>query len=254
MVALKVQNLGVKFILRRIKQRTLTETVVRFLSGKPALKPVKTASREELWALRNVTFTVRKGESVGLIGRNGAGKSTLLQLITGIYKPDEGSMDRRGSVGLLQLGTGFHPDLSGRDNIYLNGAILGLKKKKIEAIYDDIVAFSELEHFIDMPIKSYSSGMISRLGFSIAITILPDLLLIDEVLATGDENFRKKCFARMDEIRGQGITVVFVSHSMEDVKNLCERAICLDKGRIVYEGDSHAAADFYLEQIAIRRG
>ena len=250
MNVLEVHDLGVRFVLRRIKHTTLTETVVRAFTRRnaPPVKPPP-AVREELWALRHVTFSVRTGESVGIIGRNGAGKSTLLQVLTGIYRPDEGTVERRGRIGLLQLGTGFHPDLSGRDNIYLTGAILGLKRREIQRLYDDIVAFSELERFIDTPIKSYSAGMLTRLGFSIAIHALPDILLIDEVLATGDERFRKKCFARLDEIRDMGRTIVFVSHAMDEVRRLCERALCLDRGRAVFEGPSDEAADFYLERM-----
>lgn len=249
MVAIRVNDLGVKFILRRIKHSTLTETVVRLLGGKTPKTP-KISERETLWALRKVSFTVEEGETVAVIGRNGAGKSTLLQVLTGIYKPDEGTVERTGRVGLLQLGTGFHPDLTGRDNVYLNGAILGMRKREIAERYDDIVAFSELERFIDTPIKSYSSGMLSRLGFSIAIHVRPEILLIDEFLATGDQRFRKKCFKKLHEIRSEGRTLLFVSHTMDDVRKLCDRAICLDKGQIVMEGPSAEVADFYLERVS----
>lgn len=247
MDVLKVQDMGVKFLLRRIKYSTLTEIIVKLLRRKAPDTHSKLTDRETLWALRDVTFAINEGESVGIIGRNGAGKSTLLQVLTGIYKPDEGQVERNGKIGLLQLGTGFHPDLTGRDNIYLNGAILGMKKREVDELYDHIVAFSELERFIDTPIKSYSAGMLSRLGFSIAIHVVPDILLIDELLATGDERFRKKCFAKLDAFKAMGKTIVFVSHAMEEVKGLCERTLCLDRGRIVFEGKSAEAVDFYLE-------
>lgn len=248
MHALKVEDMGVKFKLSHLQQTTLKGTVVRALSRNLRRHSVK-PQEEIFWALRNVSFSVNKGESFGVIGHNGAGKSTLLQILTGIYKPDEGTVEREGRVGLLQLGTGFHPDLSGRDNIFLNGAIMGLRKKEIDELFDSIVQFSELEQFIDMPIKNYSSGMRSRLGFAIAININPDILLIDEVLSVGDEHFKKKSRFKLDELRTGGKTVVLVTHSLGEVKNTCDRAICLNKGRLVFEGTGAEAVDFYHEEI-----
>lgn len=249
MYAITVKNMGVRFKLRHQKSITLMETIVKCLTRSNAGNPSRVSDNESFWALRNISFSIKAGESFAVIGRNGAGKSTLLQVLTGIYKPDEGSVERSGRVGLLQLGTGFHPELSGRDNIYLNGAILGLKKKEIDAIFDSIVQFAELARFIDTPIKNYSSGMKARLGFSIAINIKPDILLIDEVLSVGDESFRKKSRQKLYELRDMGKTIVFVSHAMNEVRKICERAVCLDKGRIIREGGSAEVVDFYKESI-----
>ena len=249
MYALKVENMGVKFKLSHMKETTLKGSFVRAFTRYRTRGSTKPAGDDIFWALRNVSFTVNEGDSIGVIGHNGAGKSTLLQILTGIYKPDEGIVERRGRIGLLQLGTGFHQDLSGRDNIFLNGAILGFKKSEIDAIYDSIVEFSELERFIDMPIKSYSSGMKARLSFSIAINISPDILLIDEVLSVGDEHFRKKSRLKLEEIRSAGKTIVLVTHSLAEIRNNCNRAICLNKGQLVYEGASKETVDFYLEQV-----
>jgi ABC-type polysaccharide/polyol phosphate transport system ATPase subunit len=164
-----------------------------------------------------------------------------------------GRAKSRGRIGLLQIGTGFHPELSGRENIYLNGAILGLKKKEIDFLYEPIIAFAELEKFIDEPIRNYSSGMVARLGFSIAINVRPEILLIDEVLSVGDEGFKSKCREKIKELRASGITIVFVSHSMGDVRRICDRGICLSQGQLVFEGDSSAAADYYLENLSTKR-
>lgn len=249
MYALKVENMGVKFKLSHMKKTTLKDTFVQAFTRNRSHSSAKPEGEDIFWALRNVSFVVNEGESFGVVGHNGAGKSTLLQILTGIYKPDEGIVERRGRIGLLQLGAGFHPELSGRDNIFLNGAILGLKKKEIAALYDSIVEFSELERFIDMPIKTYSSGMTSRLSFSIAVNISPDILMIDEVLSVGDEHFRKKSRLKLDEIRKTGKTIVLVTHNLGEIKNTCDRAICLNKGQLVFEGTGEEAVDFYLEQV-----
>jgi len=247
MDAIQVRDLGVKFTLHHKSATTLRGALINLLSGR---RTKISPGNETFWALRNVTFTVKEGESLGILGRNGAGKSTLLQILTGIYGPDEGTIERTGKIGLLQLGTGFHPELTGRENIFLSGAILGLKKKEIQALYDSIVAFCELERFIDTPIKTYSSGMTSRLGFAIAINIRPDIFLFDEVLAVGDDSFREKCDEKIQEIHAVGKTIVLVSHSMKEVKRICERAICLDRGQIVFEGSSNDAADFYTDLLS----
>jgi lipopolysaccharide transport system ATP-binding protein len=243
---IEANNIGVKFILHHQKTNTLLETLIQFLkrsNSKKDTSPIE--GKEVFWPIRNVSFSVKGGESFGVIGRNGAGKSTLLQILTGIYKPDEGSITKNGTAGLLQIGTGFHPDLTGRENIYLNGAIQGLKKKEIDELYDSIVEFSEIEHFINTPIKYYSTGMTARLGFSTAIKIKSDILLIDEVLAVGDEGFTSKCLAELDKIRKEKRTIVFVSHNLNLVKEICDKAICLNAGRVVFEGSSSDAVDFY---------
>jgi ABC-type polysaccharide/polyol phosphate transport system ATPase subunit len=249
MYALKVENMGVRFKLSHMRETTLKDTIVQFFMKKRSGLSIQSEGEDIFWALRNVSFTIQEGEFFGVIGHNGAGKSTLLQILTGIYKPDEGTVKRTGRIGLLQLGAGFHPELSGRDNIFLNGAILGLKKKEIEALYDSIVEFSELERFIDMPIKTYSSGMTARLSFSIAVNIQPDILMIDEVLSVGDEHFRKKSRRKLDEVRTSGKTIVLVTHSLNEIKNTCDRAICLYKGQLVFEGTGKEAVNFYLEEI-----
>jgi len=241
--------MGVKFNLAFQKHTTLKDLFVQTFARCIPRNEVKQEGENIFWALRNVSFDVKQGESFGVIGHNGAGKSTLLQILTGIYAPDEGTVERRGKLGLLQLGTGFHPELSGRDNIFLNGAILGLKKKDIEARYASIVEFSELERFIDLPIKNYSSGMTSRLSFSIAINISPDILLIDEVLSVGDEHFKKKSRKKLETLRAAGKTVVMVTHQLHEIKNTCDRAICLHKGRLVFEGESKDTVNYYLQQI-----
>ena len=249
MYALKVENMGVKFKLSHMKETTLKGSFVRAVKRFFAHGSIKPVGEDVFWALRKISFIVNEGDSIGVIGHNGAGKSTLLQILSGIYKPDEGTVERRGRIGLLQLGTGFHPELSGRDNIFLNGIIMGLKKKEIESLYDSIVEFSELERFIDMPIKNYSTGMAARLSFSIAINISPDILLIDEVLSVGDEHFKKKSRLKIDEIRSAGKTIVLVTHSLGEIRNICNRAICLNKGQVVFDGESQEAVNFYLSQV-----
>ncbi|OGE14944.1 hypothetical protein A3F00_04195 [Candidatus Daviesbacteria bacterium RIFCSPHIGHO2_12_FULL_37_11] len=188
---------------------------------------------EEFWALKNIDFKISKGESVGIIGVNGSGKSTILKLIAGVLTPTRGEVEVIGRIGpLIELGAGFHPELSGRDNIYLNGTILGLSKKELEEKFESIVDFAELSDFIDTPVKHYSSGMYMRLGFSIAIHINPEILLIDEILAVGDLGFQKKCIDKMNSFHSQGKTIIIISHSMDIVSTFCEKAILIDKGKI----------------------
>jgi lipopolysaccharide transport system ATP-binding protein len=254
MLAVETKNLGVSFMLQQRKKNTLLETLIRNLWPNGRTKKTPTPGKETFWPLRDISFSIEQGESFGVIGRNGAGKSTLLQILSGIYKPDEGSVKVNGTVGLLQIGTGFHEDLTGSENIYLNGAIMGLKKKEIDELYDSIVEFSEIERFIDTPMKKYSSGMRSRLGFSIAINIQPDILLIDEVLAVGDQSFKEKCKKELEKIRGKDNTVVLVSHALPEVKSMCERAICLDKGKVIFEGASSDAVEFYSKFIKSSKG
>jgi len=202
---------------------------------------------ETIWALKDVSFSVDRGEVVGIIGRNGAGKSTLLKILSRITEPTEGHAEIRGRVGsLLEVGTGFHPELTGRENIYLNGAILGMKRAEIEEKFNEIVAFSEIERFIDTPIKHYSSGMTVRLAFSVAAHLEPEILLVDEVLAVGDVAFQKKCLGKMDTIASEGRTVLFVSHNMESILNLCSRGILLEVGRKAAEGPVDDVVQEYL--------
>ena len=220
---------------------------------KAAILRGRRAQYEEFWALKGVSFEVPTGTTFGVIGHNGSGKSTLLKTLTGILVPDQGSVKTVGRVSaLLELGAGFHPELSGRENVFLNGAILGLKRKEIEKRFDDIVEFAGLEQFIDSPVKNYSSGMFVRLGFAVAANVEPDVLLIDEVLSVGDENFARKSAEKIDQFRRDGRTIVFVSHGLDSVEQLCETVAWLDHGEIkligpaaevisAYRGDSHDA-------------
>jgi lipopolysaccharide transport system ATP-binding protein len=198
--------------------------------------------KEPFWALRNITFDVHPGEVVGIIGRNGAGKSTLLKILSRITEPTEGQVTLRGRVAsLLEVGTGFHPDLTGRENVYLNGAILGMSKAEIDRKFDEIVAFAEVESFLDTPVKHYSSGMYVRLAFAVAAHLEPEILIIDEVLAVGDTEFQKKCLGKMHDVAVGGRTVLFVSHNMNAVERLCSRALVLKKGNLAYAGDVRGA-------------
>src|SRR5438445_320235 len=206
------------------------------------------ASVEEFWALRKVTFELEQGERLGIIGRNGAGKSTLLKLLSRITEPTEGRIEIRGRVSsLLEVGTGFHPELSGRENIFLNGAILGMTSREIRERFDEIVAFSEIERFLDTPVKRYSSGMYVRLAFSVAAHLEPDILIVDEVLAVGDAQFQRKCLGKMEEVNKQGRTVVFVSHNMTAVTSLCTRCLLLEQGTIRANGDPTSVTAAYYE-------
>ncbi len=205
-------------------------------------------SNDHIWALRDVSFEVKKGEVVGIIGRNGAGKSTLLKILSRITKPTEGYARINGRVGsLLEVGTGFHPELTGRENIFLNGAILGMKKQEIKRKFDEIVAFAEVEKFVDTPVKRYSSGMYVRLAFAVAAYLEPEILLVDEVLAVGDASFQKKCLNKMQEVGQIGRTVFFVSHNMPAVTRLCQRTILLDDGKVLADGQSHQVVSAYLQ-------
>lgn len=202
---------------------------------------------ETIWALKDVSFEVKKGEVVGIIGRNGAGKSTLLKILSRITEPTSGEAKVYGRVGaLLEVGTGFHPELTGRENIYLNGAILGMSREEIKRKFDEIVAFAEVEKFIDTPVKHYSSGMGLRLGFAVAAHLEPEILIVDEVLAVGDAAFQKKCLGKMGEVAGEGRTVLFVSHNMAAVQNLCGEVIVLSQGTVANRAQSEAAIGFYL--------
>jgi lipopolysaccharide transport system ATP-binding protein len=203
--------------------------------------------REQIWALKDVSFEIGEGEVVGVIGRNGAGKSTLLKVLARVTRPTEGFGEIRGRMGsLLEVGTGFHPELTGRENVFFSGAILGMKKSEIERKFDEIVGFAEVERFIDTPLKHYSSGMQLRLAFSVAAHLEPEILLVDEVLAVGDMAFQKKCMGKMETVAKQGRTIVFVSHNMPAVTRLCQRGILLDGGKIVLDADAFKAASQYL--------
>lgn len=241
-----VEDVAKRFRLYHEKNTTLKATVLR--RGR--------ARYEEFWALDGVSFEVPEGSTFGLIGENGSGKSTLLKCMARILRPDRGSITTRGQVSaLLELGAGFHSELSGRENIYLNGSILGLSRKQIDARFDEIVEFAggEVPRFIDNPVKTYSSGMFVRLGFAIAINIQPDILLVDEILAVGDEDFQRKCMAKFAEMRKAGRTVVVVSHALETVRNLCDEAVWLEHGHLKEAGPSGRVVDAYLDAVTDMR-
>lgn len=220
-----VDHVTMRFRMANDKVMSLKEYVVAVLKQRLIY--------EELTVLDNVSFTVNKGEVMGIVGKNGAGKSTLLKVIAGVLKPTSGKVSALGNiVPMLELGSGFDPELSGRENIYLNGAILGYSKEFLDSKYDEILAFSELQDFIEMPIRNYSSGMMMRLAFSVATVVQPEILIVDEILAVGDEGFQNKSRARMMELMGGGTTVLFVSHSIEQIEQMCERVIWLENHRI----------------------
>jgi|GraSoiStandDraft_46_1057282.scaffolds.fasta_scaffold03179_2 lipopolysaccharide transport system ATP-binding protein len=212
------------------------------------------AQEAEFWALRDINFDVADGEVVGIIGRNGAGKSTLLKILSRITDPTEGEIKLRGHVSsLLEVGTGFHPELTGRENIFLNGALLGMSRVDIVARFDEIVTFSEIEKFLDTPVKHYSSGMYVRLAFAVAAHLNPDILVVDEVLAVGDLAFQKKCLGKMSEVSREGRTVLFVSHNMPTVESLCKRGIVLSQGKMVFSGTAKDAVQYYLNSVSSLR-
>jgi lipopolysaccharide transport system ATP-binding protein len=243
--AIRVDNLGKRY---RIGERESYKALREVIAGVVrAPRRRKSSAADYYWALRDVSFTVQPGDRVAVIGRNGAGKSTLLKLLARITEPTEGRAEIRGRVGsLLEVGTGFHPELTGRENIYLNGAILGMRKTDISRKFDAIVAFAEVEKFLDTPVKRYSSGMYVRLAFAVAAHLEPEVLLIDEVLAVGDASFQRKCLDKMEDVSRQGRTVLFVSHNMQAVTRLCERTILLDEGRVVADGSSPSVVSAYL--------
>ncbi len=238
MYAIEVNNVHKKFKIYYDKGRTLKERLL-----------FRNRNRsEERWVLRGIDFKVKKGEAVGLIGENGAGKSTMLKLMTRIIYPDQGSITMRGRVSsLIELGAGFHPDMSGRENIYTNASIFGLTRKEIDARLQDIIAFSELEKFIDNPVRTYSSGMYMRLAFAVAINVDADILLIDEILAVGDAAFQAKCFHKLREIKAAGTTIVIVSHSLGQIEQICDRSIWFKDGLIEREGSPYDVHPYYLD-------
>ena len=256
-IVIQVENLGKKYIIRhQAKERytALREVIVQRAAaiGKRVLHPKSSRqsnlTREEFWALRDISFEVKRGEVIGIIGRNGAGKSTLLKIFSRITEPTIGRIRIKGRVAsLLEVGTGFHPELTGRENIYLNGAILGMGKAEISKKFDEIVAFAEIERFLDTPVKRYSSGMYVRLAFAVASHLEPEILLVDEVLAVGDIAFQKKCLGKMGGMTNAGRTVIFVSHNIAAIENLCSRCIYLKTGNIASDGSPKEVTATYLD-------
>lgn len=239
-VAISVQNVTMSFNLNKEKVDNLKEYVIKLI--------IKKLEYKKFHALQNVSFDVKKGEHLAILGFNGAGKSTLLKTIVGVYKPTSGKIEKCGVIApLLELGAGFDPNYSGKENIFLYGAILGYSREYIQSKYNEIVEFSELGHFINVPLKNYSSGMKARLGFSIATAVEPDVLILDEVLSVGDAKFRTKSLKKVQSMFQKGVTVLFVSHSIDQVKAICDKAILLDHGRIIAQGDVEEVSDIYDE-------
>ncbi len=253
---IQVENVAKKYLIDHQEQagnyKTFREAMTnaaKFVASSLKLNGKKKSNltKEEFWALKDVSFEIHQGDRIGIIGRNGAGKSTLLKILSRITEPTRGSIRIQGRVAsLLEVGTGFHPELTGRENIFLNGAILGMSKVEIQRKFDEIVAFAEIEQFLDTPVKRYSSGMYVRLAFAVAAHLEPEILIVDEVLAVGDAQFQKKCLGKMEEVGKQGRTVLFVSHSMQAISQLTNRCILLRKGNVQYDGNTERAVMLYL--------
>lgn len=239
-ILIEVNDVGMRFRMPAERIDNMKEYFIKLIKGKLKYRDFN--------VLNGINLQIRRGESLGLIGRNGAGKSTLLRIIAGIIEPTRGYVQTRGNmVPLLNLGAGFDGNATGKENIFLNGAILGFSKKEMQKKYDSIVEFAELKDFMNVPIKNYSSGMLSRLGFAIAVDVSPDILLIDEILAVGDTPFQRKCAEKIDELRNNGTTFIVVSHSMEQIKRLCPKSIYLKGGKIIMSGDTDEVAAQYLK-------
>lgn len=258
-IVLKIENVSKQYRLGLIGTGTISHDLNRWwhkIRGKedPYIKIGDINHRDKkggdyVWALNNINFEVNKGEVLGIIGKNGAGKSTILKLLSQVTNPTTGKIKIKGRIAsLLEVGTGFHPELTGRENIYLNGAILGMVKAEISSKLDEIIDFSGVSKYIDTPVKRYSSGMMVRLGFAVAAHLEPEILVVDEVLAVGDADFQKKCIGKMKDISGYGRTVIFVSHNMTSIRNLCSKAIVLDKGQVTYSGSVENAIQIYLKK------
>lgn len=239
--AIKLDGISKRFMLHHDRPRSFQDFVINFFHR-------RNGSQEEFWALHDVSFDVQQGETFGIIGPNGSGKSTILKLITRVLEPTTGAITVNGKTSaLIELGAGFHPDLTGRENVFLNGSILGIGRKEMERRFDDIVSFAELEQFIDTPVKHYSSGMYMRLGFAVAINVNPDILIIDEVLAVGDLRFQERCLDVMRGFQRDGKTIILVTHDIVTVRSFCTRAMLVYKGSPVEEGDVIQVTDRYVE-------
>ncbi|MCU6791776.1 ABC transporter ATP-binding protein [Paenibacillus sp. WQ 127069] len=239
-IAVEVTNVSMRFNLGRERINSLKEYTIKLLK--------KSIEHEEFYALKNVSFQVKKGDSFAIIGGNGSGKSTMLKIISGIFRPTTGNVMVNGSIApLIELGTGFDVELTAKENIFLNGAVLGYSKKFMLERYDEIIDFSELYEFVDVPLKNFSSGMVARLGFSIATLVKPDLLIVDEILSVGDQAFQEKCEQRMDDLTSSGTTLILVSHSIDQVRKVCNNAIWLRKGEVIALGQVEDVCNAYLQ-------
>ncbi|MBR2028550.1 MAG: ABC transporter ATP-binding protein [Oscillospiraceae bacterium] len=240
-IMVKVDNVGIRFNLAKERVDSLKEYFLKFSKG--------TLHFEEFWALDGVSLEIEKGDFYGLVGINGSGKSTLLKSVAGVFKPTRGKITVNGTIApLIELGAGFDMDLTARENIFLNGAVLGFSKEHMLEKFDDIVDFSELHDFLDVPLKNYSSGMVARIAFAIATATKPDILIADEILAVGDYAFQEKCEKRMQELLDAGTTVIFVSHSIEQVKRMCNKATWIEKGKVIMSGDAQTVCDAYSQK------
>ncbi|MFW5942990.1 MAG: ABC transporter ATP-binding protein, partial [Chloroflexota bacterium] len=244
--AIQFENVSKRFMMTTERPQTILEWLIAFTRGQQV---VRRRQEQALWAVRDISFELPRGECLGIIGRNGSGKSTMLKLIAGILRPTQGRLTVRGRVSaLLELGAGFHPDLTGRENIYLNGSVLGLNRAEIEEQFDSIVDFSELADFIDVPVKHYSSGMYVRLGFSVAIHVKPDILILDEILAVGDQSFQTKCMEQIYTLKRRGATIILVSHNLDMVRNLATRLLWIEHGKMRGAGPVQALAGQYMAE------
>jgi lipopolysaccharide transport system ATP-binding protein len=239
-----VSGVSKRFQLERNRPSSLKEAIIRM---------GRRTDADDFWVLRDIDLQIEPGSCVGLIGHNGSGKSTLLRLIAGIHRPTVGTITAEGRLAaLLELGSGFHPDLTGRENVYLNGAMLGLGRKEMSSAMDEIIEFSGIGEFIDEPVKIYSSGMYVRLGFAVSVNVSPEILLVDEVIAVGDEEFQKRCMAHIDRLRSEGVTIVLVTHNSQLVRQMCDSAAWLDHGRILEMGDPNRVVPAYLDHVESR--
>ncbi len=258
---IRVENLSKKYTIGhqesgRASYKSLRESIsngVKSLSKKlvkSSVKETSSATREDFWALKDVSFEIKQGDRVGFIGRNGAGKSTLLKILSRITEPTSGRVSIKGRISsLLEVGTGFHPELTGRENVFLNGAVLGMGREEIKRKFDEIVTFAEVEKFLDTPVKRYSSGMYVRLAFAVAAHLEPEILIVDEVLAVGDLAFQKKCLGKMEDVSGQGRTILFVSHNMQAIRTLCSRGILLEKGQVISDTSTEHVLSIYNQRL-----
>ncbi len=240
---IKIENVGMKFNLGIEKDNSLKMTFIRLFDKRKRIK------KSDFWALKNVTFDVAKGDVVGLIGSNGAGKSTLLKVVSGVMKPTEGKVEVDGVISpMIELGAGFDGDLTARENIYLNGAILGYSKEFLDSKFDEIVEFSELKNFLDVPVKNFSSGMVAKLAFSISTIVDPEILIVDEILSVGDIKFQEKSKNKMMSMINGGTTVLYVSHSLDSIRELCNKVVWLEHGKVVMAGETNKVCDAYYEK------
>lgn len=253
-IALHIENVKKKYVIKHVAKKPDSKKEQAKLMMNKLFHPKQANQKEDFWALNGVTFDVKQGEKVGIIGKNGAGKSTLLKIISRITEPTDGKIEFYGKISsMLEVGTGFNGELTGRENIYLNGAILGMTKAEIDEKFDDILEFSEVGKFIDTPVKRYSSGMFVRLAFAVASHLDPDILLVDEVLAVGDTRFQKKCINKMKSIADSGKTILFVSHQMNTIRQLCDRVIVLKQGQVVYDGDVEGGIRIYNSEAYLEK-